>query len=68
MIDIYGALFSPVMQYSEGNKEVKLLVDDSLCLWFVSVNEKTIQCLGCQHGLSMFDKCVDRIREERIMN
>jgi len=61
-------MFTPVMQYIEEGYNISLITDELRCQWFVMVNDKLLPCLGCQHGLDMFDGCVNKIREERTMN
>jgi len=68
MIELSEASFIPVMQYSEEGIDIKLLTDESHCLWYVCVNEKAVQCLGCQQGLDIFDGCIERARERRVLN
>lgn len=68
MIEVSQVDFYPVMQYSEEGIDIKLLTDASHCLWYVYVNGKAVQCLGCQQGLDLFDGYMDRVRERRVLN
>jgi len=56
-------VLTPVMCFSEGPNNISLLTDESRCQWYVVVNDKMLPCLGCQHGLDMFDVCMTMVRK-----
>ena len=68
MIEFSEISFIPVMQYSEDGFDIRLLTDESHCLWYLYFNGRAVQCAGCQHGLDLFDGCIEMARERRVLN
>ena len=60
------------MTYLHNGYEVLLLTDELHAQWYVSLSDGTSQklltCLGCAHGLRIFDETVDRIRKDKWLN
>jgi hypothetical protein len=64
----------PVMQYIQPPYDILLVTDEARVEWFVMVGRegegavKAIRCVGCHHGLDVFDMAVNHIRNLRLLN
>ena len=65
-------MLTPVMQYAELGYDVSLLTDELHCQWFVMVRRGTeakfLACVGCVHGLDLFDMCVQKVRNNQWLS